>query len=587
MFKRFVVSGTKKDNILTGTEDLDVLWGNKGNDVLSGGEGDDFLFGDKGNDQLFGENGNDKLFGGKGKDELFGGEGDDKLFGGKGKDELSGGEGDDKLFGGKGDDQLFGGEGDDKLFGGKGNDFLDGGAGSDYLFGDKGNDTFNFTLSENDSAKDIYDGGKGRDTLQLTLTTAQLGLESVQKDIANFEAFLASKVNSHGDDGRLFHFYSFDLTVRNIEKLEIVEVGGGNVAPVAVDDTLGMLTPSITPIRVAVVGHSQSSYLLAAQQLNPATLEGTAVLEPAIFAATPILYTTDRNWSDLNRDNYDVVVLGDSGNFDYHGEVDVIGEEGALFTALNSFVSTGGGVVTTGLFAFALSNNTLSAVRSLADSITPIAPGWAPFDLDTGGFNARIDVSNSDHEIVHNLEWPTVAMDHYFSNANLHEFAPNLDAGVTQLGTGTSVDGREVTAIAYNDADMSGGRTVYLGGTYFGNFGGVRDGVSDQVFENAIAWAAGARGGATITINPADLLANDEPADSRENFTFESFTPPGADGASLALLSDGNLVYTLGLKSLLDLRDGLGVTDSFQYTMGDGDGGFDTASVTLSIDSLL
>jgi hypothetical protein len=408
-------------------------------------------------------------------------------------------------------------------------------------------------------------------------------MELVQADIDAFYAFLETS-------GSYFQFTSFDLIVRSIEALNIVTVDGGDAAPVAVDDPLGTLTASIDPIRVAVVGSADSSYLQAVQQLNPAVLE-TGVLEPAIFAATGILYsnTVTTNWGELlNVNDYEVVVLGGSGIFDYGNN----NESFAFFTALNSFVASGGGVVTTGGFSFALANGAMSDdVRALADKITPIAPGYAPFDQDTAGVNAAIGVLDTNHEIIHNLDG--LSGNTYFSNATLHEFASNLDrdaAGdlvVTQLATGTSVDGRTVTAIAYNDADLSGGRTVYLGsGQLYGfGLGGGRDGASDQIFENAIAWAAGARG--TVTINPDDLLDNDTDADSpREEFRFESFTQPGEDGASLALVGD-NLVYTLGLKSLLDIRDGVEVSDSFQYTMSDGTNSSELASVSFTVDTLL
>jgi VCBS repeat-containing protein len=655
MFKRFVVSGTKKNDVLTGTDRLDIIFGKKGNDVLDGRGGKDFLFGDKGNDQLLGGDGNDFLFGGKGKD------------------------------------LLNGGDGNDFLFGGKGNDLLDGGAGNDYLFGDKGTDTFNFTLSENSGAKDYYDGGKGRDTLQLTLTSAELKLESVQKDIADFEAFLARKENSHCDDGKGFQFKSFDLNVRNFEALKIEEVGGGNTAPVANPDlgvsaseddigvsidalandtdadgdelalvaaevTEGLGTATIvgnqvvynpgdnyqslgegdsanvkiaysisdgeaaassfveiqvngvnddpvanpdnfenltatrivSPIKVAVIGGALSSFGLAVDQLNDAD---------TIFNAEGFSFASE-NWAEFDFSTFDVVVLGGSGlALDY-------GAERGLFQALNGFVASGGGVVTTGFFAIELTsifspNTQLSdQTKMFADAITPIAPGWT--DNDFGPLNAPITVSDPNHEIVRGV---ANTQNVYLSNASIHEFAPNLDAGVSQLATGTSFQvGAEVTAIAY-DVDvgqaegLAGGQTVYLGGAYLANAttyntgpaSGIRDpnGVSDQIFEQAVAWAAGARGTATVNIDPADLLDGDTDVDSPpEGFTFESFTQPRAEGASIALV-DGILVYTLGEQSLQELLAGGVVEDSFQYSMGDGNGGFDTASVSLSIDTLL
>jgi VCBS repeat-containing protein len=241
-----------------------------------------------------------------------------------------------------------------------------------------------------------------------------------------------------------------------------------------------------------------------------------------------------------------------------------------------------------------------------ADNITPIAPGWT--DNDAGRLNAEITVSDSNHEIVLNLDYASEDPQHvYVSNAEWHEFAPNLDRDgegnlvVSQLATGTSKDGREVTAIAYDVGvgqmgGLPGGNTVYLGGTYLANSffdtglgSGIRDpdGVSDQIFEQAVAWAAGARGSATVTINSAEFFREVDDVDSpRSGFTIESFGTPGADGASVAFV-DGNIVYTLGAQSLQELESGNPVTDTFEYTMSDGNGGFDTASVSLSIDTLL
>jgi hypothetical protein len=317
-------------------------------------------------------------------------------------------------------------------------------------------------------------------------------------------------------------------------------------------------------------------------------------LDATIFNAEGFDFASE-NWAEFDFSTFDVVVLGGSGTaLDY-------GAETGLFQALNSFVASGGGVVTTGFFALELTNIQASLVLStetkmFADNITPIAPGWT--DNDLGLLNAQITVSDPNHEIVRGV---ADANNVYLSNAQFHEFAPNLDEGASELATGSSLTGAEVSAIAYDvevgrddAAGLLGGNTVYLGGTYLANIGygtglgsGIREGVSDQIFEQAIAWAAGARGTATVNIDTDVLLANDTDIDSAfENFTFESFTQPGAEGASIALVN-GNLVYTLGAQSLQELEAGTPVTDTFEYTMSDGNGGFDSASVSLTIDSLL
>jgi len=223
----------------------DYAFGTRGDDVLYGSDRSSVLFGRKGNDELFGNGGNDRLFGGRGNDQLFGGDGRDKLEGGRGNDLLDGGAGNDRLDGGKGDDELFGGEGNDKLYGGRGNDLLDGGAGNDRVFGGKGDDIAVYSMTENAGnggcgRGDFYDGGEGNnDVLRLILTAEELADANVQADIAAFEAFLAANPSGCGNNGEVFKFTSFDLTVRNFEALEIPESGTppqANTPPQALAD---------------------------------------------------------------------------------------------------------------------------------------------------------------------------------------------------------------------------------------------------------------------------------------------------------------------------------------------------------------
>lgn len=107
------------------------LRGLEGNDLISGSEDAEMLNGNVGDDTLFGAQGNDTLWGGKDFDFLSGGSGDDFLKGGQGNDQLLGEEGNDSLQGGKGNDLLSGGEGNDRLMGDLGSDTLRGGNGED------------------------------------------------------------------------------------------------------------------------------------------------------------------------------------------------------------------------------------------------------------------------------------------------------------------------------------------------------------------------------------------------------------------------------------------------------------------------
>ena len=266
-----VLSGGAGNDTLSGGAGNDKLYGGSGNDTLDGGTGDDVLEGGSGNDTLLGGAGKDRLYGGTGDDVLDGGEGDDKLNGGSGNDTLLGGAGNDWLDGGTGNDLLLGGAGDDLLQGRRGDDVLDGGAGSDSVYGNSGNDLLVYNVAQNAGAADRYDGGSGCDTLRLELTRAEWMRPDVQADVARFLAYLEKTAarNEHrdrhddanddyargygqedrdlhgrggdeddydksrgesdhddkNDHGDAFKFTAFNLTVEDIEKLQVTVDG--------------------------------------------------------------------------------------------------------------------------------------------------------------------------------------------------------------------------------------------------------------------------------------------------------------------------------------------------------------------------
>lgn len=82
----------------------DVITGTNGIDVRSGKAGDDVIYGLGSSDRLFGSSGDDKLYGDNGSDKLFGGSGDDLLIGGNQRDTLQGDAGNDTLTAGVGTD---------------------------------------------------------------------------------------------------------------------------------------------------------------------------------------------------------------------------------------------------------------------------------------------------------------------------------------------------------------------------------------------------------------------------------------------------------------------------------------------------
>jgi len=98
------VYGGAGGDLMTGTEENNLIFANQGNDTVNSGAGDDFVYGwtgddvirgEAGNDTLSGEDGNDVLVGGSGGDQFFGGIGDDTIIGGLGYDIMNAGEGAD------------------------------------------------------------------------------------------------------------------------------------------------------------------------------------------------------------------------------------------------------------------------------------------------------------------------------------------------------------------------------------------------------------------------------------------------------------------------------------------------------------
>ena len=117
------VTGSRRDDMITGDLVTNVLKGGAGDDTLNGDAGNDTLYGGDGEDILgardtdnsgtfdLDEAGNDMLMGGADNDTLNGGTGNDTLNGGGGDNDLRGGEGADVFVFTPGDDM-----GSDEIF---------------------------------------------------------------------------------------------------------------------------------------------------------------------------------------------------------------------------------------------------------------------------------------------------------------------------------------------------------------------------------------------------------------------------------------------------------------------------------------
>ncbi|OGI41303.1 MAG: hypothetical protein A2140_02755 [Candidatus Muproteobacteria bacterium RBG_16_62_13] len=165
------------DDVIYAAGGNDIVMPGTGNDVVYGGLGDDLIFGGDGNNALLGEGGNDVVLSGEGNDLIDGGAGNDVVYGGGGDDLVSGGSGNDALFGADGADELLGGSGHDLLYGGNGDDLLDGGTGADEMIGGAGNDTY---VVDDAGDNVVENPNEGTDTVRASIAhTLGAGVENL------------------------------------------------------------------------------------------------------------------------------------------------------------------------------------------------------------------------------------------------------------------------------------------------------------------------------------------------------------------------------------------------------------------------
>ncbi len=85
----------------------------------------------------------------------------------------------------------------------------------------------------------------------------------------------------------------------------------------------------------------------------------------------------------------------------------------------------------------------------------------------------------------------------------------------------------------------------------------------------------------TLTIN---VLGNDTDADG-DTLSIQSIDATSQEGATLTLNADGTIEYDPRLSNTLaSLRTGNSLEDTFDYVVSDGNGGFDTGTVTVTVD---
>ena len=524
-----ILFGGSGDDYLKGGDGNDVLKGGTGNDKLKGEKGNDELRGGKGNDELDGGDGDDVLRGGQGNDVLDGGKGDDVLRGGQGNDELGGGDGDDVLRGGQGDDKLDGGKGDDILRGGQGNDELDGGDGDDFLKGGAGNDEIDggkgddlgiYTMQKNLGANDFYDGGKGYDTLRLKLTYGEFADAGVQADITNFESYLLAG-GHHG-----FQFASMNLTADDWEALDVRLINKG---PEAEDDAAATSESSSVVIDV-LANDTDTDHL---DVLSVQSVAVTSGLGSASIVNNQVVYDPGQDFQNLGN--------GDTATVELTYTTSDLA--GSTSTATVLVVVTGtNSAPTASAVTGSAGEDTLSTTISVAAAIADAdINDVLTVTADTGatGWNAAV-----------------VGTDITFS-------APA--GSYESLGVGESA----TETFSYTVSDGNGGTAT---STATVTVTGANDGPTAST-------VTGSAGEDTLstTINVAAAIAD---VDVNDVLTITADT--GTTGWNATVVGT-DITFSAPAGSYESLGVGESATETFSYTVSDGNGGTATSTATVTI----
>jgi Ca2+-binding RTX toxin-like protein len=94
-----VLIGTDGDDVIVARKGADVVFAGEGDDLICTGAGDDIVFAGPGTDLVYVQSGDDYVYGGPGYDRMWGGAGDDLIEGGPGKTMASGNKHNDELWG--------------------------------------------------------------------------------------------------------------------------------------------------------------------------------------------------------------------------------------------------------------------------------------------------------------------------------------------------------------------------------------------------------------------------------------------------------------------------------------------------------
>lgn len=353
--------------------------------------------------------------------------------------------------------------------------------------------------------------------------------------------------------------YSYNVTDEHgatVAQTATVTINGVNDAPTAVDDTLG----------------GSGGGVLRVGYYDMLLGQGNANQVEAIEAAGHVaVLITDLSAAELA--DIDMLVVQNPDNYGYGAEYL------ANLATIEAAVDAG---------------MTLIIHDRHVHAAETILPGSGGFTITGGAYGNDVQFIDDAHSVASgpggNLD--DTSLDN--GNVSTHGFAigGTLPTGADLiLSTG---DASQIVTFSYSHGAGSVIYSTipldfYLSGDTVGSGPNSLFGMAEEYATNLIDYAATDLREQSLTdedtiavIDGADLLANDSDPDATDVLVISGVSATSTLGASVTLNPDGTISYdpTAGLNYL---AAGEVVEDSFTYTISDGNGGSDTATVTFTV----
>ena len=627
-----ILSGSGDDIIDAGSGDDAVISGS-GNDVISGGSGDDLIVSGSGDDTASGDSGNDTIISGAGNDTVYGNEGHDIIITGSGNDIVFGDGGNDIIVTGAGDDIVDGGNGHDVILSGQGADTVNGGNGDDVIITGSGNDEIDGGAGQDwihaGADNDIINAGAGNDYIN----------GGSEYDIAvfdgNYQDYSISLINTNCYTVTNNTTGEID-TVVNVELLRFADIDIDPANPTVNSDPLAQ--------NDAATVDEDSSVVINALA-NDSDLDGDSLTVTTASAANgsavinidgTVTYTPNADFNGQDTISYEI---SDGQGGTATAEVSV------TVNAVNDGPVAQNDVATvdedSSVIIDVLSNDSDLDGDSLTVTTASAANGSVVINIDgTVTYTPNADFNGQDtisYEISDGQGGTATA------EAAVSVNVPN-DAPVAQDDSATVNEGASVIIdVLANDSDLDGDSLIVTtasaaNGSVVINIDGTVTYTPNANFygQDTIAYEISDGNGGTATadvlvavnaLNNTAPVANDDEAtvqagsntvianllfipgagfvDGRlmsndfdpdgdslsitkvegQTMSGQAITVPGSNGGFFTVYSTGMAEFdaTTGFENI---AQGNSATSSITYTISDGKGGTDSATVTVTINGL-